>query len=394
MSRTVPAVRTMRATAFFVVALLFSGCDRPSEEPAVPQWRLEPELRVPLGAGADVWDIELRPDTVIYTLHPNESLIRAISHQGKTVRTIGGRGGAPGQFTAPTAFGWHRDTLWVFDAVQKRLTRFLGSGAVIDTRAVLQQPAVVPRRTEMLFETALPNGTVLAQTFPTSDQPGDTVVVRSLLRLSAEGALLDTVAVFRERNRWLRVRNGETPRLSALQPFAPIAHIAYSAVDGMIVLATPGQSDDGEPVYHLTKVNQVGDTLFSKALPFDLERLRRARVSSELARVVREQQNFWQGARPEPRQQERLIRDALFVPRYLPTVTGLVIATDGTILVRRAEPGPEVRWSVYNRKGDHVADQRGPAALKALAAGGPFVYGVEPDENGVTGLVRYRVRSK
>ncbi|MGH7462438.1 MAG: hypothetical protein ACREMA_15615, partial [Longimicrobiales bacterium] len=87
----------------------------------------------------------------------------------------------------------------------------------------------------------------------------------------------------------------------------------------------------------------------------------------------------------------RAIRDALYRPRHLPTASGLVIATDGSILIRREDRGREtVNWTVLSPTGKYVADQTAPAATRFMAAGGPYFYGVERDEDGVITIARYR----
>lgn len=72
--------------------------------------------------------LEVGRDGRIYTLHPQESLIRIHEANGEPVGTIGGPGDGPGEFRSPRAMGWRGDSLWVLDFRTYRFSYFNADG--------------------------------------------------------------------------------------------------------------------------------------------------------------------------------------------------------------------------------------------------------------------------
>jgi hypothetical protein len=181
-------------------------------------------------------------------------------------------------------------------------------------------------------------------------------------------------------------------RVSRLtQPFADVAQIAVSTFDGMLVVVEPTPTRDNEHTLRVTKINLVGDTLFSKSLPYTPVRLTAERVQQEIQRITSTRPRSVRDSSAATPLDARALEQALYRPRYLPTATGLVIAADGTILIRREDTnGETVNWTVMSRTGDLIAHQTTPSTTRFLAAGGPYMYGSERDSTGVITIARYR----
>jgi hypothetical protein len=235
----------------------------------------------------------------------------------------------------------------------------------------------------------LNDSVLLVQTVPSGDVV--TIPRAALLLVRYDGSVLDTVAVIRgsqARLRWFRECTMRAP-----QPFAERTFVAFSQADGFIVIAhSDTAADHKTPVVRVTKVNLAGDTLFTRDLPVRPQQFDAALVGPAIDRLVQDNRRNWSGAAPSVEEQKRLLRAALYTPKYLPAISGLLVATDGTILVRREDATDEVMWNVLNRAdAREIAQLRAPANARALAAGGWFFIASGYNAAGYPELVRYRL---
>jgi hypothetical protein len=97
-------------------------------------------------------------------------------------------------------------------------------------------------------------------------------------------------------------------------------------------------------------------------------------------------------AAPTRGRTERLVRDALYVPRSLPPVAAVVAGMDGTIWLKRAGGGRESPWTVLDPDGGVVARVAAPAELSIRQVDGARVWGVVAGRDDVPMVVRYRIR--
>ena len=396
------AQHIVRAAAC-AAALLCGACDlrEPAQDVAQgadQQWRSELEFQIRLAATSDpdlpeVTHLVVRPDTLLYALHPREKLVRVFNAQGTVLDTLGGTFDSV-SFRAPTAMGWADSTLWVYDAEARQFSLFNDHGARVGT---VTMPALAGAAAgdSVVLETLLPDKSVLTRVWPAgSDTTSADTITARLVRLQAAPAPPETLLVLRERNPWLHLPTGPgRAPLRLAQPFVERAHIAFSPLDGMTVIVRSIKDANGRPMLQLTKINMPGDTAFSKTLSYEPVRLSSTRFRQEVARIDAVLRQQVQVDSIDPRERERTIAQALYRPRNLPTVTGLVIAMDGSILVRREETGAqEVNWTVLTRGADLVANQATLASTRLLTAGGAFLYGTDRDSTGVPAITRYRTQ--
>lgn len=86
------------------------------------------------------------------------------------------------------------------------------------------------------------------------------------------------------------------------------------------------------------------------------------------------------------------VGDSLFLPSYLPSVTGALIGSQGAIWLRRPSTAPDsVLWTVLTSEGAVVRTVVAPAKLTLLAVADSVAWGVEPDPPQGTILARYRL---
>ena len=365
--------RCIPRAAALAAALLLGGCKE--EQPAVPHGEAIDDHRIelpdagPVAAG-EVWDLEFTVDSLFYLLHSTEPHIRVQHVRDTAPRLIGGSD----RLTQPAAFGfWRGDSIWVFDGANRQVSLFA-------TRDGMYGRSWAPLPTagtgEFSFVGLLLDGSALAfQRAATS--AADTLSTTALVRVSVAPPVFDTLTVVQERGP-LRIA-GDANAGGLAQPFAAPAYALISALDGLIVVITDSVAASGESAIRVTKINLKGDTAFSTRLPYDAVRLRRSAADAVIDRLAGSTSD---GDR---------VRQAVRVPNFLPSVTGVMEAANGSILVRREDAGkPTVRWTVFNRSGQFVADLETPSAAHITVADGTFVFGVARDQQG-TAIVRYRI---
>src|SRR4051812_16799603 len=62
---------------------------------------------------------------------PQDGNVRIYDSTGKRVRTIGQKGAGPGEFRSIFRLGWTRDTIWIYDALLRRITYYGGDYTLI-----------------------------------------------------------------------------------------------------------------------------------------------------------------------------------------------------------------------------------------------------------------------
>jgi hypothetical protein len=170
------------------------------------------------------------------------------------------------------------------------------------------------------------------------------------------------------------------------QPFedGPLIQPAEDGSGFAVVERTvlPGRS---RPSFGVTWITGQGDTTFSVKIPYTPHRV----TSGNLAAAV----SYLAGPPGADAGLESRIKDALFVPDHLPTVSGVAIGQEGAIWIRREEPtGPTVHWTILRSDGSVRGDVTANRDLVVRATLGDIVFGVVPDSLGVPQVHRYRLK--
>ncbi|MGH7466855.1 MAG: hypothetical protein ACRENP_02615 [Longimicrobiales bacterium] len=357
-------------------------------------WQSERELVIQLGDGtkpgpSEVEQMVLLPDTTLFVLLPSERLVRKFGPFGAPLATIGGAGDST-VFRTPTVMGWWDPQLWVYDTGLNQALLFDKNGN--PTRRIPVSLAVTDADSVVLVAMLI-TGHALARVWgPTVRTAADSMTTSALVRLAGPPSAPDTTFTLRDHGGWLVIPNPDQPDAPPVrmrQPFADAAVVAPSSGDGMIVIVEPTPAAPGQNVLRVTKINAPGDTVFSNNFDYDPVRLTSRHVGRMVDRIAAEIQPA--SAASRRRSLKDAIERALYRPRYLPTATGLVIASDGTILIRREDGGADsVAWTILTPTGNHVATQTTPSRTRFMTAGGPFLYGTERDSTGALTIARYR----
>lgn len=80
---------------------------------------------------------ERRPNGQVVVVDWRTPAVRIFDNRGELVRTLGREGAGPGEFRSVSSLFLAGDTVIAFDARQRRLTRYLASGALVGTQQVL-----------------------------------------------------------------------------------------------------------------------------------------------------------------------------------------------------------------------------------------------------------------
>jgi hypothetical protein len=340
-------------------------------------------------------DLEVGPDGTIFTLHPQEHTIRVYDSTGRFVRTIGREGKGPGEFSNAYAMGLLGDTLWV-QGNANRFDFFDLDGRLLGSRTVpidLGGPDMAhspPRPTGLLSD-----GSIMGQS-PTWSH----LVVRgeitstAVLRLDTTSAVLDTIVAYSVANSQWEVadpNNAGGPHIYRYQPFsdAPLVEVSQHLPRAVVVdRHVPPNSE--EPVFRVTALRLDGDTLFSRAFAYDPIEIT-AGVVDSLVNATAKQLSEMPNA-PAAGRLAEWARATLYVPKFRPPVTQLVVGRDGSIwLAAERTNAATIGWRVLSPDGDPVGIVKLPGRFSPMLVDGEHVWGAFYDELGIPYIVRYRI---
>lgn len=328
------------------------------------------------------------PDGTLYVLDQGQQQVRVFDPRGRHVRTLGGEGAGPGEFLGATRLGWHGDSLWVSDPVQLRVTWFSRDGRVLRTdgpalRATQGYAPAVPRA-------VLADGSALVIPSLLGGDIDDAGPARLPVLRVSRGGRADTLAWQSLRNRMLRFGMGGR-YTSMLQPWDD-SPLLGAAPDGnaIVLVERPAATRREEGFFRVTRLDARGDTVYSRRfryVPIAVPSGWRDEWVGEIAgRIARP------GSGLRARDVAAAMDAALYVPAFMPPVTDVAVGRDGSVWIRREQPGPTATWHVLNARGLIEANVRMPGELQVEEARRTNVWGVMHDSLEVPYVHRYRVR--
>lgn len=390
-----------------LTAALISACEAgpPGGAPGLEPWDVQVDLRI--GSVDDPETALTSVSTVlpgavgrVYVAQPMENVIRIHGPDGEPLGRIGGPGSGPGEFGFLTAMGWwdsERDTLWVSDAAQGRLSLFTADGRFVRS-LLLQVPPYRDVMSVRAVRAVLPDGTGLAQGAMSAALLEDGTVSRiPLLRFPLEGGPAEPVVETPVGNLQMAIRMGEGMSFS-VQPFVDSPLVAVAHPPGRIVVVEREAVTSAEDArFKVRAFSPDGDTLWSRAYGYEPSPILRAEVDSVVESRIETTVSFAQGAGLGRRELESRIRDQLHAPPFRPPVQQVLLSPEGDVWLRMATaPGSEmIPWWKLDSAGSPVARVELPSnmTLRAVGrdeAGGHVGWAVETDELDVPYLVRLR----
>lgn len=386
------------------MALLLAGCESggTGSQLAAPVWSLVgPEVRI--GSVDDsayafgyVRSLAVGPSGNVFSLHLNGSSVRVWSPDGKPAGTIGRKGDGPGEFQTPLALGFFGDTLWVMDVRAYRASYFTADGTFLGTSAPklnLGTGDASPPRPSQPLRDGTWHGAVPA--FSDGIARGK-ITETPHVHMDGAGTVLDTVWNQHWRTTDILALLNKDGRggMYSSQPFGD-ATLSRVLEDGGMVVAEDRVPDHADgATFSVTRLSPSGDTLWRSDLPYTPAPLDPARADSAAAAWAKTSMQFMSRIRPDLTEAglAEEYRAAMYVPPFEPFLKGLVVASDGSIWLRRHEATPDgVEWWVLDDQGRPAGRIVMPEGLRVMAIHGDDVWGVETDDMDVNYIVRYRV---
>ncbi len=387
----------------YIVALTFVACVSNGGSGNFSDTRLSAAEELRIGSVDDpelsfTWfrDLEVGPDGTIYTIHPQEHSIRVHSPDGTPIRTIGGEGEGPGEFSRPGSMGMLGDTLWVLDHGLYRLSYFSLSGEVlamqnipIDLGDATYSP---PRPTGLLADGTLRGASPAWSRLVASGE----IKTNATLRIDSTCRIIDTIAVYSVENTSWEVTDPNDERSMASYQNQPFSDTEIVSVSGHMPLVVRVDrqvpSDVADATFAVTAVTFTGDTTFSRSydytpIPID-EQLIDSLIDRRAARVS-------SSPFPSAPTHDRAAgwaRKSLYVPGFHPPVSTAMLGKDGSVWLCAEKLGrPTVDWRVISPTGEPVGTVTLPVRFRPMGADGDFVWGADYDEFDVPYIVRYRL---
>ena len=387
-----------RPARFPVVALLglgavLGGCESTDPQPSALQsdsagveivhtpaptwspgegWRLssEPLLHVGVVEGAGVQEFSrilhtfwLSDGRVAAVNLSNPPEIRIFGPDGTHDRTLGGAGAGPGEFAA-ISFAAPRagDSLLVHDFWNARLVLFGPQGEVLRTQP-LQEIAGEPSN-RWILRGVFSDGTLLVMenNLIPGATPGQVRALRTLVRVTEAGAVVDTVLVFPD----AEYSAGDTGT-----PF-PVPFGLRSAwqLHGDRLYVAPGDA------FQVDVFDEDGTLLRSL-------RTDRGRMSVPSGVAAEERERLAQRGGP----------DTPVADRFPAHGSGIRVDPDGRVwLEHYPVPGDSIsRWGVFGADGVYLGDVEVPRRFQVMEVGRGEVLGVWMGELDVPGVRVYAV---
>lgn len=364
--------------------------EHPEGEEITPLgWRVssEPVLRLGSreGGGPDefgrIGGVVRLSDGAVVVLDELQSELRFFDGAGVHVRTVGGRGDGPGEFTAARQLvKIGADTLAVWDLQGRTLTYFSPTGEYLGESGSLVGQFLFPdlnwARSCITGLPILPNGGVLACLY----EPG---LTRERGELPAEGV---------NRN-WVRLvgLSPDAERIDTLRIYGDSEYFFLEAASGAIIDGTHRLLSRS----HFTVGLDPPRIYYARNPSYEIEVWT---LEGDLARVIRrrgarriasqqEVESGWDAAlqrHDEPLRSR--IRSIVDVPDRVPAVTALLTGPAGELWVGRypdMQEADEQTFEVFDGQGRLLGELKLPDRIRVQEVGSDHIVGITVDEVGV-----------
>jgi hypothetical protein len=345
-----------------------------------------------------VTDMAVDSDGSVFVADVRLSHVLQLDARGGVRRIIGRLGEGPGEFSSALFLGFHRDSLWVYDPGQVRISLFpRGRGAVttvpLDGYRTPGAIGGAPRARRGAPMAILPDGNLLLDENVTmSDNPADGYRNTLLLRADRSLLILDTLAnLTNVHSSCVFVyRDGQS---HINQPFAddPLYAVANDGLRFATVTRV-APTDGGDQRFRVTLVDTKTRRSITREIAYRPRPLPARVVDSAIAGIA----SGMLGSISSPVTIDSL-RRRLFRPAYYPPVARASLARDGTLWLRvRFADGPvdAAEWMVLSPRGFELRRVTTPTNFLLFEADRDVLWGVnlQPDDTQVP--VRLRVATR
>jgi hypothetical protein len=176
-------------------------------------------------------DLALLPDGRVAIVDNRGARVAVFDSTGEWLYDIGGRGKGPGEYTSPILASMWGDTLFVWDALQRRLSHYSAAGVFLGS-------TVMPQRSSALPYATIADGYVMEVE---SGQLMDPAPARgALVRTLRDGSVVDTlVGPYPVPEYGWVITNQETGMGHMVNPPALEVYPSWTVGDGLLVWLDP-----------------------------------------------------------------------------------------------------------------------------------------------------------
>jgi hypothetical protein len=399
-----PSPQRIGARIAALAAVVFAASLPAQPQSTAPAWTLTERLRLDANS-EDFSALQLtRQGNAPFYIGPKHEIvipfqqdgqIRIYDSTGKRLSSVGQRGSGPGEFRNFFRLGWLRDTMWVYDAAQRRMSFFDPQRNLLRTHVTsetLRRPVepgdANPRVITDFAPSAIsPDGKTIGQIIRTEGRnPGGWLELRYFVAaVSPDNTvreLTEIPAAAISPRVWMPTGT-ETRYAYAIVPFANDAIYAVSQSGERYTIIT---TDRAAKTFSVAMYNASGTRQFSKTFPFTPAAIPKAVADSALGAAMRT-------VRQPPEviaAMQKKVGEVM--PGTYAPVTSVVLARDGTTWLRLHSPdGRRVTMMVLNARGDAVGSVTVPKAMDIVDAEGSTVWSVDVDADGLGSVVVHTV---
>ncbi|MGH7582589.1 MAG: hypothetical protein ACREL5_05135 [Gemmatimonadales bacterium] len=322
----------------------------------------------------------------------DDGVIKVFSPAGQS-RTIGHKGGGPGEFARLTRLGWIGDTLWTLDPANNRITFFGPDYKLLRT---IPEPVGIQQRDgsgrlvdtgiEAYIQAVIAPGdlrAVIPITHPKAPWENGIDSGSSLLaRINRDGVYKSRIAVEPPEPACHKRFEATKGTAEFLVPFCAIEVSTDWDGSGPVAVATPliaGRTTG----YDIELIDESGRSVFKRSTTTVPVMIPKSKSDSANAA-----HNKWV-ARLSPGL--RSAAPSYQTPRIYPAVRRVLVGRDHSVWVEERNAAPGHTWRVFDPTGMVKGTLQLPENVSLQAAQLGTVWGFETDEDGLQGVVRYRV---
>lgn len=359
----------MRRWPSALLLLFIAACRPDSNRASGTAWRLDSTPAIDIAAtspgGAPLFASAVSAtrlsDGHIVIADAYDNAIRIFDDSGKLLRSVGRKGGGPGEFQGLFWLGQcGRDTLYAWDRMQQRMTVLSETGAVVRSYPTRPSPTIM----------ACTSGGAMAFFGEPTSMPAS---VSGMLHATFNGPLFviappDTTA-----------RLIDTLSMGEARPLGHVTELAISgdrvfvgAADSGVIATYQLTGAAASPLRTDVPLRPATSRHFDRAIELQV-----AQLSDAASRDV----------------SRRMLHQAATMPEYLPAYSGLFADPDGTLWVQLSIPGDSTTWLRGLRAdGTVVGDVRLPTEMHVFEMGRDYLLASYDAADGNLHVVLYRLR--
>jgi len=349
-------------------------------------WRLAFETAPPEFTLTDVISVRTMDGGGLVVAESRTRELRIFDSAGQHVRTLGGIGEGPGEFSSlSTLSGLAGDTIWAWDSRNQRMTTFGPQGTLLDASIFEGDPY-----DRLLRVYRLPEGNWLGvsswrdreRRTPQAQELDITRGSHVLRLLRPDGTELDTITVVKgtEYISELSIRGTTLAEMSFRRPFGRATYITPEP-GGIVV----GSNDRFEFLdYDATGSPRLLVRAPEFDLPIEAEEVSRARAS----------QLDGSNASPEFLRTMEATYSDFPLPEFRPAFSDIRVSRGGEIWLAEYEFEADSvsTWVVLDPRGMLLGSVAVPPGFQIHEVGEDYLLGVWKDELGVPFVRRYALR--